>query len=149
MPWSLVLLLGGGFAIAKACTISGLSALMGSQLEVLSWLPQWAMAVVLSLATAAATEVTSNVAVCSILLPILKNLAVSLKIHPLYLLLPVTLSCSYAFMLPVATPPNAIVYSASGMSTSEMVLLDLFPNFALVHSSYEITKTCLLIKGQP
>ena len=48
----------------------------------------------------------------------------ALEIHPLYLLLPVTLSCSYAFMLPVATPPNAIVYSASGMSTSEMVRPD-------------------------
>ena len=71
--------------------------------------------------TAAATEATSNVATCSILLPVLKNLAVSLRIHPLYLLLPVTLSCSYAFMLPVATPPNAIVYSASGMKTTEMV----------------------------
>lgn len=122
MPWSLVLLLGGGFAIAKACSLSGLSALMGSQLEVFQGLPQWVLVLVLSLSTAAATEVTSNVAVCSIMLPILKNLAVSLKIHPLYLLLPVTLACSYAFMLPVATPPNAIVYSASGMSTSEMVI---------------------------
>ena len=84
-------------------------------------LPNWVIVLVVCVTTAAATEVTSNVATCSILLPVLKNLAVSLQIHPLYLLLPVTLSCSYAFMLPVATPPNAIVYSASGMSTSEMV----------------------------
>ena len=121
MPWSLVLLLGGGFALAKACTVSGLSSIIGQQMEVLDSLPRWLMVTLLSLATASATEVTSNVATCSILLPVLKNLAVSLKIHPLYLLLPVTLACSYAFMLPVATPPNAIVYSASGMSTSEMV----------------------------
>ena len=84
-------------------------------------LPNWVIVLVVCVTTAAATEVTSNVATCSILLPVLKNLAVSLQIHPLYLLLPVTLSCSYAFMLPVATPPNAIVYSASGMNTSEMV----------------------------
>ena len=100
------------------------------------------LVLVVCIATASATEVTSNVACCSILLPVLKNLAVSLRIHPLYLLLPVTLSCSYAFMLPVATPPNAIVYSASGMKTSEMVRQSLqrvcktrkyqvpnFPNF--------------------
>lgn len=87
------------------------------------------MVLVLCLITAGATEVTSNVATCSILLPVLKNLAVSLKIHPVYLLCPVTLACSYAFMLPVATPPNAIVYSASGMSTSEMVCT----SFCLVH----------------
>ena len=123
MPWSLVFLLGGGFALAKACKVSGLSALLGQQLEVLDGLPRWVMVMVLCLITASATEVTSNVATCSILLPVLKNLAVSLKIHPVYLLCPVTLACSYAFMLPVATPPNAIVYSASGMGTSEMVCI--------------------------
>lgn len=126
MPWSLVFLLGGGFALAKACSVSGLSALLGQQLEVLDGLPRWVMVLVLCLITAGATEVTSNVATCSILLPVLKNLAVSLKIHPVYLLCPVTLACSYAFMLPVATPPNAIVYSASGMSTSEMVCTSFF-----------------------
>ena len=126
MPWSLVFLLGGGFALAKACSVSGLSTLLGQQLEVLDGLPRWVMVLVLCLITAGATEVTSNVATCSILLPVLKNLAVSLKIHPVYLLCPVTLACSYAFMLPVATPPNAIVYSASGMSTSEMVCTSFF-----------------------
>eukprot|EP00093_Oithona_nana_P012600 12600.XXX_550263_555416_1 [CDS] Oithona nana genome sequencing. len=132
MPWSLVFLLGGGFALAKACSVSGLSALLGQQLEVLDGLPRWVMVLVLCLITAGATEVTSNVATCSILLPVLKNLAVSLKIHPVYLLCPVTLACSYAFMLPVATPPNAIVYSASGMSTSEMMKLGLGMNIICV-----------------
>ncbi len=126
MPWSLVLLLGGGFAIAKACTVSGLSTMMGSQLEVLAVMPHWALISILCVIVSTATEVTSNVAVCSIILPILKNLAVALQIHPLYLLLPVTLSCSYAFMLPVATPPNAIVYSSSGVNTSEMVNMFFF-----------------------
>ena len=59
MPWSLVLLLGGGFAIAKACTVSGLSALIGHQLEVLGHLPGWVMVTVLSLMTAAVTEVST------------------------------------------------------------------------------------------
>jgi sodium-dependent dicarboxylate transporter 2/3/5 len=126
MPWSLVLLLGGGFALAKATKVSGLSMWLGKQLEVLDFLPTWALVLVLCLGTAAATEITSNVATCSILMPVLKNLAVALQINPLYLMLPVTLTCSYAFMLPVATPPNAIVYSASGMKTTEMV-------FTIVH----------------
>ena len=67
------------------------------------------------------TEVTSNVATANILLPVLAELAVATNTNPLYLMIPATVTCSYAFMLPVATPPNAIVYSASGMKTSEMV----------------------------
>ena len=59
MPWSLVFLLGGGFALAKACSVSGLSALLGQQLEVLDGFPRWVMVLVLCLITAGATEVTS------------------------------------------------------------------------------------------
>lgn len=67
-------------------------------------------------------------ATISILLPILRDLSYSLGLNPMYLMIPATLSCSYAFMLPVATPPNAIVYAASGMNTMVMVrLLNVFP----------------------
>ena len=86
---------------------------------------------------------TSNVATCSILLPVLKELSVALEIHPLYLLLPVTLSCSYAFMLPVATPPNAIVYSASGMSTSEMVRPDPILFAAPLAAAFTLVVQCV------
>lgn len=127
MPWSIVMLLGGGFALARATDKSGLSAWLGQKLQVMDFMPPSVMVLVICLCVSFATEVTSNVATCSIILPVLKNLATSLGINPLYLMLPATLTCSYAFMLPVATPPNAIVYSASGMKTMDMAsrLIDL------------------------
>ena len=116
-----MLLLGGGFALAKAIDVSGLSLWIGSQLEVLDFLDPAVLCLIVCAGAAMATEVTSNVATVSILLPILENLSYSLGLNPLYLMIPATLSCSFAFMLPVATPPNAIVYGASGMRTSVMV----------------------------
>ena len=116
-----MLLLGGGFALAKAIDVSGLSYWIGSQLEVLDFLDPAVLCLIVCAGAALATEVTSNVATVSILLPILENLSYSLGLNPLYLMIPATLSCSFAFMLPVATPPNAIVYGASGMRTSVMV----------------------------
>ena len=74
MPWSLVLLLGGGFALAKATQVSGLSAWMGAQLAVLDFLDARLLVLIVIVATSFATEVTSNVATCSILLPVLRDL---------------------------------------------------------------------------
>ena len=74
MPWSLVLLLGGGFALAKATQVSGLSAWMGSQLAVLDFLDARVLVLIVIIGTSFATEVTSNVATCSILLPVLRDL---------------------------------------------------------------------------
>ncbi len=136
MPWAIVMLLGGGFALAKATDKSGLSRYIGHKLQVLEFMPPEAMVLVICLFVSFATEVTSNVATCSIILPVLKNLAVSLKLNPLYLMLPATLTCSYAFMLPVATPPNAIVYSASGMKTTDMVKCGFFVNVLCVIVNY-------------
>ncbi len=73
------------------------------------------------LMTGVITEVTSNVATANILLPVLAELAKSTHTNPLYLMIPATVTCSFAFMLPVATPPNAIVFSASGMNTGDMI----------------------------
>lgn len=145
MPWALVLLLGGGFALAKATDVSGLSKWMGSQLEVLNFLDPRLIVLVICILTAIATEVTSNVATASILMPVLRNLAISLQINPLYLMIPATLTCSYAFMLPVATPPNAIVYSASGMKTSDMFKCGFFVNIICVVINY----ACLNTYGIP
>ncbi len=74
MPWSLVFLLGGGFALAKATKLSGLSAWMGSQLEVLQVLDYRLLILIITAGTALATEVTSNVATCSVILPVLRDL---------------------------------------------------------------------------
>ncbi|XP_050177728.1 Na(+)/citrate cotransporter isoform X1 [Myiozetetes cayanensis] len=121
MPWSIVLLLGGGFALADASANSGLSAWLGHQMTPLGSIPPWAIATVLSLIIAVFTECTSNVATATLFLPVFSSMATSVKIHPLYVMLPGTLSASFAFMLPVATPPNAIVFSYGHIRVLDMV----------------------------
>ncbi|XP_068066908.1 Na(+)/citrate cotransporter isoform X2 [Anomalospiza imberbis] len=121
MPWSIVLLLGGGFALADASANSGLSAWMGLQMTPLGSIPPWAIATVIAFITAVFTECTSNVATATLFLPVFSSLAESVKIHPLYIMLPATLSASFAFMLPVATPPNAIVFSYGHIHVLDMV----------------------------
>ncbi|NXE65957.1 S13A5 protein, partial [Calcarius ornatus] len=132
MPWSIVLLLGGGFALADASASSGLSAWMGRQMTPLGSIPPWAIASVISLITAVFTECTSNVATATLFLPVFSSLAESIKIHPLYVMLPGTLSASFAFMLPVATPPNAIVFSYGHIRVLDMVKAGLVLNIIAV-----------------
>ena len=121
-PWGVMILFGGGFVLADASKSSGLSDWVGNQLKVLDILPDYAIVLVICVMTGLVTEVTSNVATANILLPVLSELAKSIGTNPLFLMIPATVTCSYAFMLPVATPPNAIVYSASEMKTSEMMI---------------------------
>ncbi|KAM6118549.1 LOW QUALITY PROTEIN: Na(+)/citrate cotransporter [Phoenicopterus ruber ruber] len=120
MPWSIVLLLGGGFALADASANSGLSAWLGHQMTPLGSIPPWAIATVLSLIIAVFTECTSNVATATLFLPVFSSMAASVKIHPLYVMLR-TLSASFAFMLPVANTPNAIVFSYGHIRVLDMV----------------------------
>nr|XP_033778758.1 solute carrier family 13 member 5 isoform X2 [Geotrypetes seraphini] len=120
LPWSIVLLLGGGFALAKGSDASGLSKWLGDQMVPLHAIPPWAIAVVLSLVIAVFTECTSNVATATLFLPILGSMSQSIKINPLYVMIPCTLCASFAFMLPVATPPNAIVFSYGHLRVSDM-----------------------------
>ncbi|XP_057216704.1 solute carrier family 13 member 5a isoform X2 [Triplophysa rosa] len=121
MPWSIILLLGGGFALAKGCEVSGLSKWLGDQMSPLQSIPPWAIAIVLCLMIATFTECTSNVATATLFLPILASMSQSIGINPLYVMIPCTLSASFAFMLPVATPPNAIVFSYGYLKVSDMV----------------------------
>lgn len=132
MPWGVVMLLGGGFSMAEASKVSGLSRWMGQQLLPLQVLPPAAIAFVVSIMTAAFTEVTSNVATATVLLPVLADLATSLQVHPLYLMFPATITCSYAFMLPIATPPNAIAFSSGHMKSEDMLFPGLFMNVICV-----------------
>ena len=89
-------------------------------------LPPWALVGVICVIIAGLTEVTSNMATANILLPVLAEVARANKVNPLYLMIPAAVTCSYAFMLPVATPPNAIVHEASGMATTQMMKAILF-----------------------
>ncbi|NXE52135.1 S13A2 protein, partial [Casuarius casuarius] len=120
MPWNIVLLLGGGFALAKGSEESGLSSWLGSKLTPLESIPHPAIAFVLCLLIATFTECTSNVATTTLFLPILASMAEAICLNPLYIMLPCTLSASLAFMLPVATPPNAIVFSYGHLKVIDM-----------------------------
>ncbi|XP_038615202.1 solute carrier family 13 member 2 [Tachyglossus aculeatus] len=120
MPWNIVLLLGGGFALAKGSEASGLSLWLGNKLTPLQNISPSSIALILCLLVATFTECTSNVATTTLFLPILASLSQAICLNPLYVMLPCTLSASLAFMLPVATPPNAIVFSFGQLKVSDM-----------------------------
>ncbi|XP_030631995.1 solute carrier family 13 member 5 isoform X2 [Chanos chanos] len=128
MPWNVVLLLGGGFALAKGSEDSGLSEWLGNQLTPLHTIPPWAIAIILCLLIATFTECTSNVATATLFLPVLASMSQSIGVNPLYIMVPCTLSTSFAFMLPVATPPNAIVFSYGYLKVSDMAKTGIMMN---------------------
>ncbi|XP_069338209.1 Na(+)/citrate cotransporter isoform X4 [Eulemur rufifrons] len=121
VPWGIVLLLGGGFAVAKGCEASGLSEWMGKLMEPLHAVSPAAITIISSLLVAVFTECTSNVATTTLFLPIFASMSRSIGLNPLYVMLPCTLSASFAFMLPVATPPNAIVFTYGHLKVADMV----------------------------
>uniref|UniRef100_H3DFK1 Solute carrier family 13 member 5 n=1 Tax=Tetraodon nigroviridis TaxID=99883 RepID=H3DFK1_TETNG len=128
LPWGIVLLLGGGFALAKGSEVSGLSKWMGDQMAPLQNIPPWAIAIILCLLIATFTECTSNVATATLFLPVLASMSQSIQINPLYVMVPCTLSASFAFMLPVATPPNAIVFSYGYLKVADMARTGIVMN---------------------
>uniref|UniRef100_A0A667YLY9 Solute carrier family 13 member 5 n=1 Tax=Myripristis murdjan TaxID=586833 RepID=A0A667YLY9_9TELE len=128
LPWSIVLLLGGGFALAKGSEESGLSKWMGDQMTPLQTIPPWAIAMILCLLIATFTECTSNVATATLFLPVLASMSQSIGMNPLYVMVPCTLSASFAFMLPVATPPNAIVFSYGYLKVADMARTGIVMN---------------------
>ncbi|KAK1874606.1 Solute carrier family 13 member 5 [Dissostichus eleginoides] len=128
MPWNIVLLLGGGFALAKGSEESGLSLWLGDQMTPLQSIPPAAISVILCLLVATFTECTSNVATATLFLPILASMCQSISLNPLYVMIPCTLSASFAFMLPVATPPNAIVFSSGLLKVSDMAKAGIVMN---------------------
>ena len=129
LPWGIVILFGGGFALAAGFEHSGLSNWLGGQLTGFSHFPPLLIIVVVCLMMTFLTELTSNTATTQMILPILASLAVAIKINPLMLMIPATLSASCAFMLPVATPPNAIIFGSGRITVNQLaktgVLLNL------------------------
>jgi di/tricarboxylate transporter len=123
IPWDLVLLFGGGFALASGFSSSGLSSWLGDKLQaVISGMGLFWITLVVAVFTTFMTELTSNSATANVLLPILSGVAQAADMNPLALMLPGTLACSFAFMLPVATPPNTIAFSSKKFSVKEMVI---------------------------
>lgn len=121
LPWNTLLLLGGGFALAHGSEKSGLSAWLGDTLIPLQSIPPFAISILLCLLVALFTECSSNTATTTLFLPILASMAVAIKIHPMYVMIPCTFASNLAFMLPVATPPNAIAFSFGNLKVMDMV----------------------------
>ncbi|OQX79241.1 MAG: hypothetical protein B6D61_03890, partial [Bacteroidetes bacterium 4484_249] len=128
IPWNIVLLFGGGFALASGFKESGLSLWFGNQLSFVgNYHPIIIIAIICFMMTFL-TELTSNTATTEMLLPVLAGLSVSIEINPLIFMLPATLSASMAFMLPVATPPNAIVFGTNRLRVIDMAKNGLMLN---------------------
>lgn len=121
IPWGILLLFAGGIAIAKAFAVSGLADRMAGGLTALEALPVLLMIALVCLMVTFLTEVTSNTATTSLLMPVMAAVAAAVQIDPALLMLPAALSASCAFMLPVATPPNAIVFASGMISVRQMV----------------------------
>jgi sodium-dependent dicarboxylate transporter 2/3/5 len=130
LPWGILLLFGGGFAIAAGFQETGLSAYVGSAFSAFAGAPTLLLVMGTCLLLTFMTEVTSNTATTLVMLPILARAATeSLDINPLVIMLPATISASCAFMLPVATPPNAIVFGSGHVRMSQMVKSGIVLNF--------------------
>lgn len=120
IPWGLLLLFAGGICIAKAFTSSGLSEQMGQLLKFLEGVPLPVIILSICLFVTFLTEITSNTATATLLMPILALSGMSMGIEPMLLMIPAAISASCAFMLPVATAPNAIVYGTEKFSIKTM-----------------------------
>lgn len=132
IPWYLVLLFGGGLALAGAFASSGLSAWLGDQLVWLKGAPPFVIIGVLCLGMSFLTEVTSNTATTTLVLPVLFSAAGSLGVEPLLLMWPATLCASAAFILPISTPPNAIAAGAADIAPLAMARVGIVINLVAV-----------------
>lgn len=128
MPWGIILLFGGGMALAKGFEASGLAEWIGGQMTTLSGLPILILILVLIASVNFLTEITSNLATTAMLLPVLAPMALTIDVHPFVLMVGAAVAASCAFMLPVATPPNAVVFGSGYLRIPDMVGKGLFMN---------------------
>lgn len=132
MPWGIVILFGGCLSIAEASQRSGLSAIVIHTLHGLRDLPSGLVLVLLCFTGCFLTEVVSTYVVTGILTPIISELAVATRVHPLYFLMPAKASCLFAFMLPIATGANAILCDMGRLKTIDMMKMGFLMNIACV-----------------
>ena len=132
LPWGVLLLFGGGLSLAAAIAATGLADWIGAQLAAFALLPTWALVALVVVTIVLLTELTSNTATAAAFLPVLGALAAQTGTPPLLLLVPATIAASCAFMLPVATPPNAIVYGSGHVGIGDMARAGAWLNAAFV-----------------
>ena len=128
IPWHIVLLFGGGFALAQGFRQTGLSEFIGVRFAGLEGVPPVVMIALTCTGLTFLTELTSNTATTEMILPILASVAVAIKVNPLLLMIPATLSASCAFMMPVATPPNTIIFGSGRITIAEMAKVGIIIN---------------------
>lgn len=129
LPWGILLLFGGGFALAAGFRSTGLDQWIGQQLSGIQNLPIWMMILVLCLGMTFLTEFTSNTATATMILPVIAGASIAAGLPPLMLMIPATISASFAFMMPVATPPNAIVFGSGWVTVPQMTRAGFLLNF--------------------
>ncbi|NQV35247.1 MAG: DASS family sodium-coupled anion symporter [Phycisphaeraceae bacterium] len=120
LPWGILILFGGGLSLATAFKTSGVTEFIGRSVSEFDHLPTWAMVLLACSISALVSELTSNTASTAILLPIFAAVAEGFGINPLLMIVPATIGASFAFMMPVATPPNALVFASGEISISHM-----------------------------
>jgi sodium-dependent dicarboxylate transporter 2/3/5 len=128
LPWGILLLFGGGLAIAQGFQSSGLDIWIAENLTQLNGFSLFIILLVAITAVNFLTEITSNLATTAMILPILAPTAVILGVHPYVLMVGATLAASCAFMLPVATPPNAVVFGSNYLKISDMIRVGILMN---------------------
>jgi len=149
LPWGVLLLFGGGLAIAAGFTNSGLSEWIGNQLTGLQGIGLLFVVFLVSFLVLALTEITSNTATATMMFPIMGAVALALDVHPFVLMVAAALSASSAFMLPVATPPNAVVFGSGALRITDMAktgfLLNIFAVIIITFTVYFLVPLALNI----
>ena len=128
LPWGILLLFGGGMALATGFKDSGLALWIGSQMTLLDGISLFLLVFILIAAVNFLTEITSNLATTAMLLPILYPMAITIDVHPFILMVSATVAATCAFMLPVATPPNAVVFGSGYLRIPDMVRVGIWMN---------------------
>src|SRR5690606_15973211 len=132
LPWGILLLFGGGLAIAAGFETTGLASWIGEQMTLLNNVSAFVIILGIVASMNFLTEITSNTATATMMLPIMASLAIAVGIHPYVLMVAACLASSCAFMLPVATPPNAIVFSSGFLKMKDMVKAGFGLNFIAI-----------------
>ena len=142
LPWGILLLFGGGLTLAKAMEKTNIVQVAG---EVISSgnLNQFLLILLLCTFMLFMTELMSNVALTVIFIPVVLGISISLGVNPMYLSLPVTLAASYAFMMPISTPPNAIVFSSGMIKIKDMIRAGFFLNIIAILILALLSKTLI------
>lgn len=132
IPWGIILLFGGGMALAKGFSDTGLAEWIALQLGQMNGLSLFLLILILVASINFLTEITSNLATTAMLLPVLAPMAMAFDLHPYMIMVSVTIAASCAFMLPVATPPNAVVFGSGHLRIPDMMKAGVWMNLVSI-----------------